>query len=168
MPSSFFATADVNILRDPRWGRGQETPGEDPTLSSSYAEHFVTGMQGTDPTYLKVSAGLKHFSVYSQETGRVGGAVVVTPRDMEDTYLPAFVSGISKGNASGLMCSKSGLKAEDLVVESRGFGSHMLPFVHCLRFSKATMRKHSAMDSTETLASLASMVQYHLAQTKAS
>jgi beta-glucosidase-like glycosyl hydrolase len=62
---------NVNIFRDPRWGRGQETPGEDPTLSGSYATNFVQGMQGNDTTYLKVSACLKHFSAYSQETGTV-------------------------------------------------------------------------------------------------
>ena len=82
---------NVNIFRDPRWGRGQETPGEDPTLSSKYAEGFVGGMQGNDATFLKVAATLKHFAAYSQETGRVNDAVVVNAQDMQDTYLPAFV-----------------------------------------------------------------------------
>ena len=95
---------NVNILRDPRWGRGQETPGEDPTLSSSYAEHYVRGMQGGDATFLKVSATLKHAVAYSQETHRVNDPVVVTKRDMEDTYLPAFEAGVKLGNASGIMC----------------------------------------------------------------
>lgn len=117
--------------RSPRWGRGQETPGEgalhhnfndlhcrcsqrwcdflvavsDPTLTSSYAAHFVGGMQGNDSTYLKVAATLKHFAAYSQETGRVNDPVVVTNQDMVDTYLPAFEAGVKKGFASGLMCS---------------------------------------------------------------
>lgn len=89
----------------PRWGRGQETPGEDPTLTSSYATHFVGGMQGNDSTYLKVAATLKHFAAYSQETGRINDPVTVTNQDMVDTYLPAFEAGVKKGNASGLMCS---------------------------------------------------------------
>ena len=52
----------MNIFRDPRWGRGEETPGEDPTINSEYAEQFVKGMQGEDPKYLKVSACLKHYA----------------------------------------------------------------------------------------------------------
>jgi beta-glucosidase-like glycosyl hydrolase len=97
---------NVNIMRDPRWGRGQECPGEDPTLSSTYAEHFVSGMQGSsDATYLKVSSALKHFAAYSQETGRVNDPVIVVQRDMDDTYLPAFEVGVKRGKASGLMCS---------------------------------------------------------------
>ena len=89
----------------PRWGRGQETIGEDPTLTSSYATHFVAGMQGNDPTYLKVASTLKHFAAYSQEAGRINDPVVVSSQDMEDTYLPAFEAGVKKGHASGLMCS---------------------------------------------------------------
>eukprot|EP00039_Didymoeca_costata_P011358 m.159291 g.159291 ORF g.159291 m.159291 type:complete len:761 (+) comp15146_c1_seq7:120-2402(+) len=96
---------NVNTFRDPRWGRGQETPGEDPTLSSSYAINFVKGMQGSDASYLKVSACLKHFAAYSQETGRIGEAAVVTEQDMEDTYLVPFEAGIVNGSASGIMCS---------------------------------------------------------------
>ena len=79
--------------------------GEDPTLTSSYAAHFVAGMQGNDSTYLKVASTLKHFAAYSQETGRINDPVVVTSQDMEDTYLPAFEAGVKKGKASGLMCS---------------------------------------------------------------
>eukprot|EP00937_MAST-01D_sp_MAST-1D-sp2_P005234 g5234.t1 len=122
-----FWAPNVNIFRDPRWGRGQETPGEDPTVNSEYAAAFVQGMQGTHPKYLKVSACLKHFAAYSEETSRDSFAANVTAQDMEppprhsltpgrsrafsslrtlqDTYLPAFQSGVEKGNASGIMCS---------------------------------------------------------------
>lgn len=101
-----FWAPNVNIFRDPRWGRGQETPGEDPTLNGEYATEFVQGMQSNQSSgFLKVSACLKHYAAYSEEQGRNSFAAVVTAQDMEDTYLPAFEAGITKGNASGLMCS---------------------------------------------------------------
>merc|ERR1712166_903050 len=101
-----FWAPNVNIFRDPRWGRGQETPGEDPTLNGEYAIEFVHGMQGDQSSgFLKTSACLKHYAAYSEEQGRNSFAAVVTAQDMEDTYLPAFEAGITKGNASGLMCS---------------------------------------------------------------
>ena len=77
----------------------------DPTLTSSYATHFVNGMQGNDSTYLKVASTLKHFAAYSQEAGRVNDPVVVSAHDMEDSYLPAFEAGVKQGNAAGIMCS---------------------------------------------------------------
>jgi beta-glucosidase-like glycosyl hydrolase len=98
---------NVNIFRDPRWGRGQETPGEDPTLNGVYAENFIQGMQGNESKngYLRVSACLKHFAAYSEETGRESFAAQVVAQDMLDTYLPAFEQGVKSGKASGLMCS---------------------------------------------------------------
>jgi beta-glucosidase-like glycosyl hydrolase len=84
---------------------GQETPGEDPHVTSEYAVAFVQGMQGNHPHYLKVSACLKHLSAYSQETARIAFSAIVTTQDMEDTYLPAFKAGVVKANASGIMCS---------------------------------------------------------------
>jgi beta-glucosidase-like glycosyl hydrolase len=101
-----FWAPNINIFRDPRWGRGQETPGEDPTLNGEYATEFVTGMQSDQSSgFLKASAALKHFAGYSVETGRSDFAAIVTAQDMEDTYLPAFEAGVVKGNASGIMCS---------------------------------------------------------------
>jgi len=101
-----FWAPNVNIFRDPRWGRGEETPGEDPKTNGDYAEAFVTGMQGDQSSgFLKVSACLKHYAVYSQETGRQGFPAMVTEQDMEDTYLPAFQAGVERGNASSMMCS---------------------------------------------------------------
>jgi beta-glucosidase-like glycosyl hydrolase len=96
---------NVNIFRDPRWGRGQETPGEDPTLTSDYAHQYVSGLQGDDKKYLKSSSCIKHYAAYSEETGRNSFPAVVTSQDMEDTYLPAFQSGVENGKASGIMCS---------------------------------------------------------------
>ena len=80
---------NVNIFRDPRWGRGQETPGEDPTLNGAYAEQFIGGMQGDESAtgYLRTSACLKHYAAYSEEQGRNSFPAVVTPQDMVDTVL---------------------------------------------------------------------------------
>ena len=101
-----FWAPNVNIFRDPRWGRGEETPGEDPKTNGDYAEAFVTGMQGDQSSgFLKVSACLKHYAVYSQEAGRQGFPAMVNEQDMEDTYLPAFQAGVERGNASSMMCS---------------------------------------------------------------
>lgn len=106
-----FWAPNINIFRDPRWGRGQETPGEDPFLSSVYATAFVRGMQeGEDGRYLKTSACCKHFAAYSVEnlyngTHRHNFDAQVTKQDMVDTYLPAFEACVVKGKASALMCS---------------------------------------------------------------
>ena len=96
---------NINIFRDPRWGRGEETPGEDPTVNAEYVKQFVPGLQGTDPKYTKAGACLKHYAAYSEETGRLGFAAYVTSQDMEDTYLPAFEAGVEDGKAIGIMCS---------------------------------------------------------------
>eukprot|EP00301_Raphidiophrys_heterophryoidea_P003378 c11525_g1_i1.p1 GENE.c11525_g1_i1~~c11525_g1_i1.p1 ORF type:complete len:806 (-),score=183.58 c11525_g1_i1:74-2326(-) len=102
---------NINIFRDPRWGRGQETPGEDPYLTSDYAASFPLGLQSGEayPRYLKVSACCKHFAAYSFEDW--GGVdrhhfnAVVSPQDMADTYLPAFQSCVQRAKVSGFMCS---------------------------------------------------------------
>ncbi|KAF0682382.1 Aste57867_25470 [Aphanomyces stellatus] len=97
---------NINIFRDPRWGRGQETPGEDPFLTSEYAVEFVRGMQGppSEP-FLQVSACCKHFSAYSQEVPRHTLDAHVTPRDAADTYWPVFEACITRGHVSSIMCS---------------------------------------------------------------
>jgi beta-glucosidase len=86
-----FWTPNINIFRDPRWGRGQETYGEDPYLTGEIGERFVRGLQGDDPQYLKTAACAKHFAVHSgPERDRHSFDAVVSPYDLEDTYLPAF------------------------------------------------------------------------------
>ena len=89
---------NVNIYRDPRWGRGQETPGEDPKLSQIYGRAYVRGLQGEDPNFLKVSACCKHFAAHSVEEGRGGFDSVVTEQDLADTYLPAFKTCVQEAN----------------------------------------------------------------------
>jgi len=97
---------NINIFRDPRWGRGQETYGEDPFLTARLGVAFVTGMQGPDPDLPLVIATPKHFAVHSgPESTRHAANVFVTPHDLEDTYLPAFRAAIVEGKAGSVMCA---------------------------------------------------------------
>jgi beta-glucosidase-like glycosyl hydrolase len=104
---------NINIYRDPRWGRGQETPGEDPLLTSRYAANFVRAMQNNsmDPNRLRVSSCCKHFAAYDMENSdgqnRNSFDAIVSDYDYNNTYLVAFQSCIHKdgGAASGVMCS---------------------------------------------------------------
>ncbi len=99
-----FWSPNVNIFRDPRWGRGQETYGEDPYLTSRLAVNFVQGMQGTDPQYLKTVATPKHFAVHSgPENQRHRFDAKVSQRDLHMTYLPAFKACIVEGKAYSIM-----------------------------------------------------------------
>ncbi len=95
---------NINIFRDPRWGRGQETYGEDPFLTARLAVAFVRGLQGTDARHLKTVATVKHFAVHSgPEPDRHHFDAVVSEQDLRDTYLPAFEAGIREGGATSLM-----------------------------------------------------------------
>ena len=97
---------NINIFRDPRWGRGQETYGEDPFLTSRMGVTFVDGLQGDDPHYYKTIATPKHFAVHSgPESTRHSANINVSPYDLEDTYLPAFRATITEGKAGSLMCA---------------------------------------------------------------
>jgi beta-glucosidase len=97
---------NINIFRDPRWGRGQETYGEDPYLTSRFGVAFIRGLQGADPAHPKVIAVVKHFAVHSgPEADRHREDVHPSPHDLEDTYLPAFRATITKGQAQGVMCA---------------------------------------------------------------
>jgi beta-glucosidase len=100
-----YWSPNINIFRDPRWGRGQETYGEDPFLTSRMGVAFVTGMQGDDPHYLKVVATPKHYAVHSgPEPLRHAFDVKVSESDMVNTYLPAFRAAIVEGKADSIMC----------------------------------------------------------------
>ncbi|MDQ5822691.1 MAG: glycoside hydrolase family 3 C-terminal domain-containing protein [Chloroflexota bacterium] len=93
-----FWSPNVNIYRDPRWGRGQETWGEDPYLTGQMGAAFVRGMQGDDPRYLKTAACAKHYAVHSgPEKHRHGFDARVSLRDMHETYLPAFKALVEAG-----------------------------------------------------------------------
>jgi len=101
-----FWAPNINIFRDPRWGRGQETYGEDPYLASRLAVAYVTGLQGDNPRYLKALAGPKHMAVHSGPEGeRHRFDSVVSAHDLQDTYLPAFHAALTEGHAGSVMCS---------------------------------------------------------------
>ena len=101
---------NVNIFRDPRWGRGQETYGEDPFLTGRLAVAFIGGIQGDDPAHPRAIATPKHLAVHSgPEAGRHGFDVDVSPHDLEATYLPAFRAAIVDGHADSVMCAYNAL-----------------------------------------------------------
>ncbi len=96
---------NINIFRDPRWGRGQETYGEDPYLTGRLGVAYITGLQGTDPKFYKVIATSKHFAVHSgPESNRHREDVYPSPYDLEDTYLPAFRVTATDGKVQSVMC----------------------------------------------------------------
>ncbi len=101
-----FWSPNINIFRDPRWGRGQETYGEDPWLSGQLGKAFVTGLQGDDPKYLRAIATPKHYAVHSgPEPTRHHADVTVSKHDMVDTYLAQFRTAIVEGKAQSAMCA---------------------------------------------------------------
>jgi len=105
-PELTFWCPNVNIFRDPRWGRGQETCGEDPYLNAVLGVQTVLGMQGNDPNYFKTHACAKHYAVHSgPEPLRHSYDARVNPRDLWETYLPAFKALVKKGNVREVMCA---------------------------------------------------------------
>ncbi|KAL2468006.1 putative beta-D-xylosidase 7 [Forsythia ovata] len=111
-----FWSPNINIFRDPRWGRGQETPGEDPLVTGKYAVSFVRGIQGDSfeggdlkDEHLQVSACCKHLTAYDLDhwkgIDRFTFDAIVTKQDMADTYQPPFKSCVQEGHASGIMCA---------------------------------------------------------------
>jgi len=105
-----FFTPNINIFRDPRWGRGQETPGEDTFLTSQYVYSLINGLQrGDDDRYLKIAANCKHFDAYDLEhwngTTRHYFNAKVSDQDLVETYLPPFKSCIHDAQAASIMCS---------------------------------------------------------------
>jgi len=108
-----FWSPNINIFRDPRWGRGQETYGEDPFLTGRIGVAFVTGLQGDDPNYLKTVSTPKHFAVHSgPEVLRHRFDVSVSPRDFADTYTPAFRATVMEGHADSIMCAYNSVRGE--------------------------------------------------------
>jgi beta-glucosidase len=101
-----FWSPNINIFRDPRWGRGQETYGEDPYLTSRLGVAFVKGLQGDDPKYLKVVATPKHYAVHSgPEPERHRFDAAASERDERETYLPAFRATVMEARAASVMCA---------------------------------------------------------------
>ncbi len=108
-----FWSPNINIVRDPRWGRGQETYGEDPFLTGAMGTAFVKGMQGNDPRYLKTVATPKHYAVHSgPEPLRHVFDVRVSESDLRETYLPAFRDLVVNGKAESVMCSYNSFRGQ--------------------------------------------------------
>ncbi|KAG8475297.1 hypothetical protein CXB51_031914 [Gossypium anomalum] len=104
-----YWSPNVNIFRDPRWGRGQETPGEDPVLAGTYAAYYVKGLQGNDGDRLKVAACCKHFTAYDLDNwngvDRFHFNAQVSKQDIEDTFDVPFKMCVQDGNVASVMCS---------------------------------------------------------------
>jgi beta-glucosidase len=108
-----FWAPNINIFRDPRWGRGQETYGEDPFLTAHMGVAFVTGMQGDDPKYYRVISTPKHYAVHSgPEPTRHFADVDVSKHDEIDTYLPAFRATVTEAKAGSVMCAYNAIKGQ--------------------------------------------------------
>jgi len=132
-----FWSPNINIFRDPRWGRGQETYGEDPYLTAKMGVAFVRGMQGDDPHYYRVSSTAKHYAVHSgPEPGRHSDDIAASLHDMEDTYLPAFRALVTEGKVESVMCAYNRVNgqpacASDFLLKDRlrdawGFKGHVV------------------------------------------
>ncbi len=108
-----FWAPNINIFRDPRWGRGQETYGEDPFLSARFGVAFVTGLQGDDPKYYRAIATPKHYAVHSgPEPTRHTADVQVSKHDELDTYLPAFRATVTEGKPGSIMCAYNSVNGQ--------------------------------------------------------
>jgi len=108
-----FWSPNINIFRDPRWGRGQETYGEDPYLTGQMGTALVKGFQGDDPTYLKITACAKHFAVHSgPESTRHSFDVRPSDYDLYDTYLPAFRTLVVDAKVASVMCAYNAIEGQ--------------------------------------------------------
>jgi len=115
-----FWSPNINIFRDPRWGRGQETYGEDPYLTARLGVEFVKGLQGDDPQYFKVIATPKHYAVHSgPEPERHSFDAQATERDLQETYLPAFRATIVEAKAASVMCAYNRTNTEPCCTNKR-------------------------------------------------
>lgn len=115
-----FWSPNINIFRDPRWGRGQETYGEDPYLTARLGVEFVKGLQGDDPKYYKVIATPKHYAVHSgPEPERHSFDAAAIERDLRETYLPAFRATVVEGKADSVMCAYNRTNGEPCCANKR-------------------------------------------------
>jgi beta-glucosidase len=115
-----FWTPNINLFRDPRWGRGMETYGEDPYLTGRMAVAFIKGLQGDDPKYLKVVATAKHYAVHSgPESSRHTFDAVVDETDLRESYLPHFEAAIKEGGAYSVMCAYNSVDGQPACANQR-------------------------------------------------
>ncbi|MFP4090377.1 MAG: glycoside hydrolase family 3 C-terminal domain-containing protein [Cyclobacteriaceae bacterium] len=160
-----FWTPNVNIFRDPRWGRGQETYGEDPYLTSRLGVAFVNGLQGDDPNYLKTAACAKHFVVHSgPEKLRHEFNAVASLKDMRETYFPAFKALVTEADVESVMCAYNATNGEpccssnfllqEVLREEWKFDGHILSDCWALVDLYAE-NGHQVVESPEEAAALA-------------
>lgn len=132
-----FWSPNINIFRDPRWGRGHETYGEDPYLTGRLGVAFVNGLQGSDKKYLKAAACAKHYAVHSgPETERHSFNAVVSQKDLRETYLPAFKECVKEAKVEAVMgaynrtndepCCGSKTLLKDILRDEWGFTGHVV------------------------------------------
>jgi beta-glucosidase len=158
-----YWSPNVNIFRDPRWGRGQETYGEDPYLTSRLGVAFVKGLQGEDPKYLKLVATPKHYAAHSgPEADRHRFDARVTERDLRQTYLPAFQACVQEGQAASVMgaynrtngeaCCASPTLLQEILREQWGFDGYVVSDCGAI---DDIYRHHKLAKTPEEAASLA-------------
>ena len=156
-----FWSPNVNIFRDPRWGRGQETWGEDPFFTGEMASMFVRGLQGDHPKYLKAAACAKHYAVHSgPEKDRHHFNAIVTKRELYDTYLPAFKKLVTEAKVESVMgaynrtldepCCGSKLLIEDILRGEWNFQGHFVS--DCWALSDFHLNHKVTKDAAETVA----------------
>ena len=156
-----FWSPNVNIFRDPRWGRGQETWGEDPFLTGEMAAEFVKGLQGDHPRYLKAAACAKHFAVHSgPEKDRHTFNAIVTKRELYDTYLPAFKKLVTEAKVEAVMgaynrtlgelCCASELLIENILRGEWNFQGHFVS--DCMALSDFHLNHKITQDAAESAA----------------
>ena len=160
-----FWTPNVNIFRDPRWGRGQETYGEDPYLTGVMSSEFVKGMQGDDPTYILSMACAKHYAVHSgPERDRHSFNAQPSERDLYEMYLPQFETVVREGKVAGVMsaynsvdgipCSADTFLLEDLLRDKWGFEGYVVSDCDAIR-DIYNSRAHGYVDTPEEAAAVA-------------
>jgi len=156
-----FWSPNVNIFRDPRWGRGQETWGEDPFLTGDLASAFVQGLQGDHPKYLKAAACAKHYAVHSgPEKDRHIFNAIVTKQELYDTYLPAFKKLVTEAKVESVMgaynrtldevCCASQLLLEEILRGEWEFQGHVVS--DCGALSDFHLNHKVTKDAVETVA----------------
>src|SRR6476620_3717798 len=153
---------NINIFRDPRWGRGQETYGEDPFLTSRMGVAFVTGLQGDDPHYLKVVATAKHYAVHSgPEADRHHFDVHPSERDLHETYLPAFRALVQEAKVESVMGAYNRVNGEsasgrprllgDILRKDWGFDGYVVSDCGAI---DDIYRNHHIVDTAERAAAI--------------
>jgi beta-glucosidase len=156
-----YWSPNVNIFRDPRWGRGQETWGEDPFFTGEMASQFVKGLQGNDPKYLKSAACAKHYAVHSgPEKDRHTFNAIVTKRELYDTYLPAFKKLVMDAKVESVMgaynrtlnevCCASQLLLDDILRGEWGFDGHVVS--DCMALSDFHLNHKVTEDAADSAA----------------